>query len=98
MTHQDEAVATNRLRRALLAFRTAHSHSLAAHRTLKNLPQAEVGVFWGGPGRRIEASTHATAAEVAAAFKVFSAAGLVADATDRHLVTAAQRHLAENTT
>jgi hypothetical protein len=97
MTHQDEAVANNRLRRALLAFRTAHSHSLAAHRKLKDLPQAEVGVFWDGPGRRIEANTRATAVEVAAAFKAFSTVGLVADAIDRHLVTAAQRHLAENT-
>jgi hypothetical protein len=32
---------------------------------------------------------------VAAAFKAFSAAGLVADAADRHLVSQAQRHLAE---
>lgn len=96
MTHHDEVVAADRLRRALLAFRAAHSQSLAAHRRLKDLPQPEVEVFWDGPGRRIEANTHATAAEVAAAFKAFSAAGLVADATDRHLVTAAQRHLAEN--
>jgi hypothetical protein len=96
MTHHDEAAATDRFRRGLLAFRTAHSHSLAAHRRLKDLPQAEVEAFWDGPGRRIEANTRATAAEVAAAFKAFSAAGLVADATDRHLVTAAQRHLAES--
>ena len=32
---------------------------------------------------------------VAAAFKQFSAAGLVAGASDRHLVTQAQRYLAE---
>jgi hypothetical protein len=96
MTHRDEATATDRLRRGLLAFRTARLHSLAAHRQLKELPPAEVEVFWNGPGRRIEANTRTTAAEVAAAFKAFSAAGLVADATDRHLVTAAQRHLAES--
>jgi hypothetical protein len=33
---------------------------------------------------------------VAAAFKAFSAAGLVADVADRHLVTEAQRCLAES--
>jgi hypothetical protein len=37
----------------------------------------------------------ATAAELVAAFKVFSAAGLVADAADRHAVTRAERHLRE---
>jgi hypothetical protein len=36
-----------------------------------------------------------TAAEVLVAFKGFSAAGLVANADDRHLVSQAQRHLAE---
>jgi hypothetical protein len=35
------------------------------------------------------------ATEVAAAFQLFSRAGLVAAAADRHLVTQAQRHLAE---
>jgi hypothetical protein len=38
---------------------------------------------------------HATATEVVAAFKAFSAAGLVAAVADRHLVTDAQRQLAE---
>jgi hypothetical protein len=37
----------------------------------------------------------ATATEVVAAFRQFSAAGLVAGAPDRHLVTQAQRYLAE---
>ncbi len=41
------------------------------------------------------ATMRATATEVVAAFQQFSAAGLVAGATDRHLVTQAQRHLAE---
>ena len=35
------------------------------------------------------------AVEVQAAFKAFSAAGLVASAHDRHLVSEAQRHLAQ---
>jgi hypothetical protein len=95
MTPQDQVVATDRLRRALLAFQAALTRLLSAERRLKGLPQAAVDAFWDGPGRRIEADMRATAAEVVAAFKQFSAAGLVADATDRHLVTQAQRHLAE---
>src|SRR5215213_7444250 len=96
MTHRDEAAAaTDRLRRALLAFQAAQNSLLGAHRRLKALPQAEVDAFWRGPGRRFEAAMRATAAEAVAAFKQFSAAGLVADAGDRHLVTQAQRHLAE---
>ena len=95
MTHHDELVATDRLRRALLAFRSAHSHSLAAHRRLRDLPQVDVEAFWNGPGRRLEANMRTTATEVVAAFKAFSAAGLVAAAGDRHLVTEARRYLAE---
>jgi hypothetical protein len=95
MTHQDEAAATDRLRRALLAFRTTQNHLLGAHRRLKELPPGEVDAFWRGPGRRLEAAMRATATEVVAAFQRFSAAGLVAGAGDRHLVTQAQRHLAE---
>jgi hypothetical protein len=95
MTHQDEAAATDRLRRALLAFQTAQNHLLGAERRLKELPQAKVDAFWKGLGRRLEANMRATATEAVAAFQQFSAAGLVADAPDRHLVTQAQRHLAE---
>jgi hypothetical protein len=96
MSPQDESAATDRLRRALLAFQAAQNSLLGAHRRLKELPQAEVDAFWRGPGRRLEAAMRATAAEAVAAFKQFSAAGLVADAGDRHLVTQAQRHLAED--
>jgi hypothetical protein len=95
MTHQDEAAATDRLRRALLAFQTAQNHLLGAERRLKGVPQAKVDAFWNGLGRRLEANMRATATEAVAAFKRFSAAGLVADAPDRHLITQAQRHLAE---
>jgi hypothetical protein len=95
MTHQDEAAAADRLRRALLAFQAAQNSLLGAHRRLKELPQAEVDAFWRGQGRRLEATMRATAAEAVAAFKQFSTAGLVAGAGDRHLVTQAQRHLAE---
>ena len=97
MTRQDEAAATtDRLRRALLAFQAAQNSLLGAHRRLKGLPQAEVEAFWRGPGRRLEAGMRATATELVAAFQRFSAAGLVAGAGDRHLVTQAQRHLAED--
>ena len=95
MSHQDGATATDRLRRALLAFRTTQNQLLGAHRRLKGLPPAEVDAFWRGQGRRLEAGMRAAAAELVAAFQRFSAAGLVAEAADRHLVTQAQRHLAE---
>ena len=45
MTHHDEAVATDRLRRALLAFQTAQNLHLNAHRRLTALPQAEIEAF-----------------------------------------------------
>jgi hypothetical protein len=54
-----------------------------------------VEAFWNGSGRRLETNMHTTATEVATAFKAFSAAGLVAAAGDRHLVTEAQRYLTE---
>jgi hypothetical protein len=92
---KDQAAATDRLRRALLAFRTAQGLVLQAHRRLKGQPQAEADAFWAGPGRRVEATLQATARELVAAFARFSAAGLVAGAADRHLVTQAQRHLGD---
>jgi Tfp pilus assembly protein PilX len=95
MTHQDQATATSRLQEALLAFRAAESLLLAAERRLKGLSAEEVEAFWSAPGGRIERHVQASAAEVVAAFKVFSAAGLVASAEDRHRVSAAERHLAE---
>ncbi|MFL5333849.1 MAG: hypothetical protein ACJ8H8_11880 [Geminicoccaceae bacterium] len=97
MTHHDEAVVTDRLRRALLAFQSAQIFLLNTHRRLKALPQAEVEAFWNGRGRRAEADMRLAAAEVVAAFKAFSEAGLVADVNDRRLVTEAQRYLAEGT-
>jgi hypothetical protein len=96
MTRQDEAAATtDRLRRALLGFQAAQNQLLGAHRRLKGLPQGEVDAFWRGPGRRLEAAMRTTATEAVAAFQRFSKAGLVAGAADRHLVTQARRHLAE---
>lgn len=95
MTHQDEPAATDRLRQALMAFQAALNLLLGAERRLKALPQTEVDAFWDGQGRRIEATVRATATEAVAAFQRYSAAGLVAAASDRHLVTQAQRYLAE---
>ena len=95
MTQQDQEAAAERLRRALSAFQAAQNLVLSVHRRLKELPQAEVDAFWRGQGRRLEINMQATATEVVAAFRQFSAAGLVAGAPDRHLVTQAQRHLAE---
>jgi hypothetical protein len=95
MTHHDEVIATDRLRRALLAFRTAQGLLLAANRRFKGLPAEEVEAFWSAPGGRIERHVQAAAAEVVAAFEAFSTAGLVAGATDRHLITEAQRHVTE---
>jgi hypothetical protein len=94
MTSLEQAVATDRLWRALLAFQTARNFHLDAHRRLKARPQTELEVVWDGPGRRVGETTHATATEVVAAFQVFSAAGLVAGAGDQHLVTQAERYLA----
>ena len=95
MTHHDEVVATDRLRRALLAFQAARDLHLAAHRRLKALPQTEVEAFWDGPGRRVGETMHAAATEVVAAFEALPGAGLVVDFGDRRLVTQAQRYLAE---
>ena len=95
MTAQEESAAGDRLRRALLAFQTTQGLLLAAHRKLKGMPAEEVEQFWAGPGLRIEKNLHAAAMEVEAAFKAFSAAGLVTGAADRHQITEARRHLAE---
>ena len=96
MTTREEAGATTeRLRRALLAFQATQASFLGAHREAKALASpAEVERFWATHGGRVEAGQRAAAAEVDAAFRAFSAAGLVADAADRHLVTEARRYLA----
>ena len=82
MAHQEQAAAS-RLREALLAFRAAESLLLAAERRLKGQSAEDVEAFWSGPGLRIERHVRSTAAEVVAAFKAFSAAGLVASAEAR---------------
>ena len=96
MTVPAELEVTGRLRRALAAFQKAQGMLLTTHRRLKDLPAAEVEHFWTVQGDRIEKHLHAAAVEVMAAFKAFSAAGLVASANDRHLVREARRHLEES--
>ena len=93
---QDKAAVTDRLRRALMAFQAAQALFLGAHRKAQALASPEAREqFWARSGSRIEAQQRAAAAEVLVAFKAFSAAGLVVDTKDRHLVNEAERYLAE---
>jgi hypothetical protein len=95
LTVPAEPEVAGRLRRALLSLQKTQGLLLAAHRRLKDLPAAEVKHFWAVQGDRIEKHMHAAAVEVLAAFQAFSAAGLVADAGNRHLITEARRLVAE---
>jgi hypothetical protein len=96
MSPQEQAQVTSRLRHALIAFKQAQTSYLSAHRQLKNQSAAEVDAFWDGAGLRLEAALKLSAKELLAAFKLFSAAGLVASANDRHLVTEAKRSLEQD--
>ena len=95
-SHQDQAAATDRLRRALLAFQDAQRHLLLAHRRMKSQSAKEVDAFWLEGGGALERQVQVAAAEVIIAFKAFSKAGLVARTEDRHSVTEAERCLAEH--
>ena len=92
---EDQVAAADRLRRALLTFQNGQGLLLKAHRQMKGLQAGEDGTFWAGPGARLERHVQGTAVELVEAFRVFSKAGLVANAEDRHRVTEAQRQLAE---
>ena len=52
MSAEDRAATTDRLRRALLAFRAAQGLVLQAHRRLKGRPQAEADAFRDRPPGR----------------------------------------------
>jgi len=93
MTLREQAQMTSRVRHALRAFQGAQVAYLSAHRKLKNQPLTEVDAFWDGPGLRLEADLRISAKELMEAFAAFSTAGLTASASDRHLVTEAQRTL-----
>jgi hypothetical protein len=95
LTVPAEPEVAGRLQRALPSLQKAQDLLLTAHRRLKDLPAAEVEHFWAVQGDRIEKHLHAAAIEVLDAFQAFSAAGLVADAGDRHLITEARRLIVE---
>jgi hypothetical protein len=80
---RDQLEATNRLRRALLAFQSAQLLILTCQRQRKALPQADLD------------TVQDSAAEAAAAFQAFSAAGLVTGADDQRLLAQVQKYLAE---
>ena len=90
----EQAIATDRMRRALLALQTAQGAFLNAYRRMKVWSQAEVDAYWAGPGRQVEADMRVAATDVDEAFKVLSAAGLVASGSDRRLIAEARRYLA----
>jgi hypothetical protein len=95
MSSSGQSEAAGRLQRALVAFQKVQSLLLATHRKLKGLPAEEVERFWAAQGHQIERHTQAAAIEVTAAFDAFSAAGLVASANDRRLITEARRIVAD---
>jgi hypothetical protein len=90
----EAAIAMNRMRRAMLAFRSAQSILLNAHRRMNLRTRAEAGTYWAGPGRQVEADMRAAAAELDAAFKGLSGARLGVDTADLRTVAEAQRYLA----
>jgi hypothetical protein len=90
----EKVAAIERLQRALQGFQAAQAAFLAAHRKAQALPSDDADCFWATQGGGIEAKQTAAAAEVDAAFKAFSKAGLVASASDRHLANEARRALA----
>jgi hypothetical protein len=97
MTHQERAMATDRLRRGILAFQAAESLFLNAHRRMKIQPQVGIDAYWAGPGQQIKEELRIAATEVDDAFKAFSAAGLGVGVADQRSVIAAQRYLVELT-
>ena len=95
MNPSGQPEAAGRLQRALEVFQRAQGMLLTAHRRLKGMPAEEVDRFWAAQGSQIERHLHTAAVQVVAAFKVFSAAGLVANPGDRHLITEARRLINE---
>jgi hypothetical protein len=95
MSSSGQPEAAGRLQRALEGFQKAQNLLLTTHRKLKGLPADEIERFWAAQGHQIERHTQAAAIEVTAAFEAFSTAGLVASASDRHLITEARRIIAE---
>jgi hypothetical protein len=80
---KDQLDATNRLRRALLAFQSVQILVLTHQRQSKAPSPAEAETLRDG------------AAEVVEAFQAFSAAGLVIGTDDQRLLAQAQKYLAD---
>ena len=80
---RDQLAATNRLRRALLAFEAAQILALTHQRQGKALSQADLD------------TVQDSAAEAVTAYQAFSAAGLMAGADDQRLLAQAQKYLAD---
>lgn len=83
MTAQEQAMDTDRLRRALLAFQSAQVLILTHQRQNQPASQAELDA--------VREST----AEANAAFQTFEAAGLMIGADDQRLLTQARKYLAD---
>jgi hypothetical protein len=100
MTPLEQAAASDRLWRALLAFRVAQAALVVADQELEGLPAAEPK---GRAARRMVRALHAplerhlriAATEVVAAFAAYFATGQIAPAEDRRLFTEAARIYAE---
>ncbi|TDH58729.1 hypothetical protein E2C06_31060 [Dankookia rubra] len=83
---RDQLVATDRLRRAVLAFRAAQILVLTQQRQGKALSQADLD------------TVQDSAAEAVTAFQAFSAAGLIASAGDQRLLALVQKYLVDGAT
>ena len=83
---RDQLVATDRLRRAFLAFRDAQILVLTHQRQGKALSQTDLD------------TVQDSAVAAVTAFQAFSAAGLVASAGDQHLLALIQKYLADGAT
>jgi hypothetical protein len=80
---RDQLAATNRLRRALLAFQAAQILILTHQR--QNHPSSQTELD----------AVRDSAVEAAAAFQTFSAAGLMAGAEDQRLLAQIKKYLAD---
>jgi hypothetical protein len=90
----EAAIAMNRMRRAVLAFRFAQTNLLNAQRRMKALTQAEADTYWAGPGRQVKADVRAAAAELDAAFEGLSGASVGIETADLRAVAVARQYLA----
>jgi hypothetical protein len=91
---KEAAIAMNRMRRAVLAFRSAQTNLLNAQRRMKALTQAEADTYWAGPGRQVKADMRAAATELDAAFAGLSGASLGIETADLRVVAIARQYLA----